>query len=258
VGGRFIDPGFRRYELKFRLPRDAEDDIRDALRRRLVPDPHCARCAARGYTVHSIYLDTDDLRFYFEKVDGFRVRRKLRIRAYGERPGEAPAFLEIKRKDGRRGAKERLSLPLADVDHALNGKDPAEVLAGRSWSERKILERFRFNLKAIDLHPTVLVSYERQAWIDPDDERSRVTFDRDLRSLWHPALPQLFEERGACRFDPGHFVLEMKFDGRMPRWMCDVVRRFDLDARPYSKYCHGIYAWRPHDVRRAPPGGPAA
>jgi SPX domain protein involved in polyphosphate accumulation len=134
------------------------------------------------------------------------------------------------------------------VEVALSAKEPAEALAGRPWGERAVLHKFRFNLKAIALRPTVLVSYERQAWLDPDDVRSRITFDSELRSLWHPDLRQLFEERGASLFDRHHWILELKFDDRMPRWMCDLVRRLELRVEPYSKYCHGIYAWKPHDV----------
>lgn len=66
---------FNRYEIKYLV------DVADleVLRRHLVGrlDPDAA------YGVWSLYYDTPQLRFYWEKVEGLRFRRKLRIRHYG-------------------------------------------------------------------------------------------------------------------------------------------------------------------------------
>jgi len=47
-----------------------------------------------SYKVASLYYDSPDLRCYWEKLDVEKVRRKLRVRTYGERPEWA--FMEIK------------------------------------------------------------------------------------------------------------------------------------------------------------------
>jgi len=76
-----------------------------------------------------------------------------------------------------------------------------------------------------------------------ENERWRVTLDHNLRSLHMPQLDDFFEEDGLQQFEERNFVLEMKFDQRMPRWMTTLVRRLNLRAQSYSKYVHGIDAW---------------
>src|SRR5699024_6341318 len=63
----------------------------------------------------SVYYDTSRLRFYFEKIEGLKFRRKLRIRRYGE-TGEAadensPVSVEIKQRVNRVTQKRRVILP---------------------------------------------------------------------------------------------------------------------------------------------------
>src|SRR5688572_5539744 len=74
---------FNRYEIKYVMPAVAVPRLRAELARRLDVDSHGA--GGRGYGVWSLYYDTRDLRFYWEKVEGLRFRRKLRIRHYGDR-----------------------------------------------------------------------------------------------------------------------------------------------------------------------------
>lgn len=238
--------GFVRYEFKYRISRTLIPDIRAYIEPYVEHDPHCADLPGHQYTVRSIYFDSQDLDFYFDKLDSVRVRKKLRVRTYNLADDGAPAFLEIKRKIGRRGLKERLMLDLSQVDPVLNGGEPEEVLPDLPFLDRKVLDKFRFNLITREMNPVVLVVYEREAMIGRENERCRVTFDQDIRSLVNPRLEQIFEEDALRPFEEAFFVLEMKFDERMPRWMTRLVRLLDLRAQSYSKYVHGIDAWTPH------------
>jgi len=237
---------FHRYELKYYIPRSDMETIRDIVLPHVVRDPWCDCRPEKSYTVRSIYYDTEDLRFYYEKMDSVKVRKKLRVRTYNLPSESSPAFLEIKRKFGRRGFKERLLLSMDDVEGALNGTAAPEVLKNRSFSERKVMDKFRFNLRIGDLRPVVLVVYEREAFIGKSNDRLRVTLDHDLRSLLNPELDEIFVEEKLKQFEDQNFVLELKFDDFMPRWMARLVTLLNLKARPYSKYCHGIDAWTPH------------
>ena len=137
-------------------------------------------------------------------------------------------------------------LDLQRVDPALSDEDAETVLPGITFLDRKVLDKFRFNLINRDMRPVVLVTYEREAYIGRENERYRVTFDQNIRSLINPRLDQIFEENELRVFEEDNFVLEMKFDERMPRWMTRVVRRLNLRSESYSKYVHGIDAWTPH------------
>jgi len=238
--------GFERYELKYHISRSFIPDIRSIMDPYVRHDPYCAGLVGNQYTVRSIYFDSASLDFYFEKLDSVRVRKKLRVRTYNLAPDGAPAFLEIKRKIGRRGLKERLRLDLDRVDPALGEFDPADALPALSFHERKVLDKFRFHLETRDMRPAVLVSYEREAFLGRENERYRVTFDQNIRSLIRPDLDQIFEEEDLRVFEQDDFVLEMKFDERMPRWMTRVVRLLDLRSESYSKYVHAIDAWTPY------------
>jgi SPX domain protein involved in polyphosphate accumulation len=238
--------GFERYELKYHISRTLMPDIRSIIEPHVRFDSHCADLPGNQYTVRSIYFDSEELDFYFDKLDSVRVRKKLRVRTYNLASEAAPAFLEIKRKIGRRGLKERLMLDLQRVDPALSDEDAETVLPGITFLDRKVLDKFRFNLINRDMRPVVLVTYEREAYIGRENERYRVTFDQNIRSLINPRLDQIFEENELRVFEEDNFVLEMKFDERMPRWMTRVVRRLNLRSESYSKYVHGIDAWTPH------------
>jgi hypothetical protein len=238
--------GFRRYELKYRIPRVERDAIREVILPHVRRDPYCEDQPKWRYTVRSIYFDTEDLQFYFEKLDSVKIRKKLRVRTYNRSADGTPAFLEIKRKHGRRGLKERLMLPIHEVDGALNGQDVSLLVGDRPFHDRVVMDRFRFNLRTKRLRPVVLVAYEREAFVGMDNDRLRVTFDSNLRSLIDPNMDDIFDESKLRQFEDRSFVLELKFDDFMPRWMARLVTLLNLRARPYSKYCYGIDAWAPH------------
>ena len=83
-------------------------------------------------------LTVKTLRFYHEKKDGLKVRRKLRIRNYGD----DLYFFEIKRKVEKTVLKERVSLRHSDVAGALNGADPVVLMSGRPEDDRPCTVRF--------------------------------------------------------------------------------------------------------------------
>ena len=225
----------RRFEWKYRVPPELATELMDALQTRTEADPHCVMEADGAYPVRSLYYDTPDLRFYHEKKDGLKVRRKLRVRHYGD----DHYFLEIKRKINKTTLKERVSLRRSQVAGALNGMDPAVVMAGRPDGDLQTLERFRFNMKTLDLVPTVLIAYRRRALVGHMESHLRITLDSDLCSRTDPGPNALFEDLPLHRFEE-RWVLELKFEGRPPRWLIGLVSEFRLKREPYSKYCEGI------------------
>lgn len=233
-----------RHELKFYLPTSAIAQIRPLIAGHVQHDPYCADQPDQSYIVRSIYFDTEDLTFYHEKVDSVENRRKLRVRTYNSPHGSSIAFVEIKRKFGRVGCKDRLMLPLEKVDHALNGVSPETVLGDEpSYRDRTVLGKIRYLLNMKQLHPVVLVTYDREAFVGRRDRSVRVTFDRNIRSLLNPTMEQIFDEDALVQFEDDQFVLELKFDEAMPGWMANLIRKMNLSSESYSKYCTGIDAW---------------
>jgi len=183
------------------------DQIRPLIADHVDHDPYCADQPNKSYTVRSIYYDSDDLRFYHEKVDSVNTRRKLRIRTYNSHQPDSIAFVEIKRKFGRVGCKDRLMLPLGKVDHAMNGVKPEVVLGDdASFKERSVLGKIRYLLNMKRLHPVVLITYDREAFLGRRDRTTRVTFDRNIRSLINPTMDLLFDESALVQFEDHEFV----------------------------------------------------
>lgn len=227
-------PVSRRLEWKYRVPAERAGELHAALASRTSPDAHCTGPAGT-YPVRSVYYDTPGLRFYHERRDGVRVRRKLRVRNYGN----GHCFLEIKRKLDQIVLKERVPLSSTEVMMALDGADPAVLMDGRSENDLRVLERFRHNLHSLGLVPMLLVAYERRAMVGLAQPDLRITLDHDLQGRSHPRPEALFEEEGLQAFE-SHHLLEIKFAGRPPRWLLDVVTAFQLKRESYSKYCEGI------------------
>ena len=61
---------------------DTRDDIRRALKPYIRLDNFAAKTSSGEYTVRSIYFDTRNMDFYHEKIEGLRVRKKIRVRGY--------------------------------------------------------------------------------------------------------------------------------------------------------------------------------
>jgi hypothetical protein len=114
---------FNRFELKYLVTLKQAELFKKALRAYLLADEH-----GNGngrYTLASLYYDSPDLRCYWEKVDGIRFRRKLRIRRYvSDEPltGDTPVFVEIKQRLDRVTQKRRVILSYRDAMHLCNDR----------------------------------------------------------------------------------------------------------------------------------------
>ena len=71
---------FNRFELKYLITLQKAEEIKSALRAYLIPDEYGNNDGS--YALSSLYYDSPDLRCYWEKEHGIKLRRKLRIRRY--------------------------------------------------------------------------------------------------------------------------------------------------------------------------------
>lgn len=248
-----VESRFGRYELKYFVSPAEIDRVRAMVSPFTEADPHSRGCPQGRYTVRSIYLDTASLRFYDEKEAGTAIRKKLRVRTYNRYCREAVAFFEIKRKYGVTIYKERVGMGfdqakrwLAIPPHRRIDELPS-LNRPLSAAARATLARFCFLEHSLPLKPVVLIVYEREAWIGRDQDRVRVTFDLNLRSLCRPSYDDFFVERGLRRLGNRRDILEIKFNGAMPPWLRPVTSFLGRSNRPISKYCHGIDLWEPAD-----------
>jgi SPX domain protein involved in polyphosphate accumulation len=204
-------------------------------------DPHLMNIEENKYTVRSIYFDTPELDFYYEKMDGLKIRKKLRIRTYNKMNDFA--FLEIKRKFVNCIAKERSKLPFLVIEKLINTpEDSAIEYPQDDYNSRLVSGKFVYNLLKKGLLPILLVVYEREAYIGLADERVRLTIDTDVRAIAEPDLGDILNNNGFVPAIKDVGILEMKFDDIMPQWMKNLVTELDLTKESISKYCLGIDA----------------
>jgi SPX domain protein involved in polyphosphate accumulation len=232
-----------RYEMKYFLPQGAEDDVRQMIQPHVVHDPHARDGSGYRYIVSSLYFDTPFLDYYYEKLDGVKMRKKVRIRCYDPESLPERAFLEIKRRFNNKIYKERCPMNTQLLPAVIDEADGTDFSAALPHARRRTLSRFHYLIRMDDLHPTILIAYDREAFVGRDDDRIRVTLDLDVRSRLCNGIDDFQGWREMKRIIPRGTILELKFDDRMPFWLVRMVRKLGLRAQSISKYCHAIEAW---------------
>ena len=231
---------FNRFELKYLVPiRDAES-FKEALKANLVPDDHGD--SVGRYYLSSLYYDSPDFRFYWEKVDGVKFRRKLRIRRYESAEplaADSPVFVEIKQRVDRVTQKRRVLLPYREALRLCDERRPPEVGSGAAH-DAGVIDEILGMVWHYNLRPASLVRYARQALVGTDyDIGLRVTFDTNL--TYRAGDLDLREQKsGLLLFPPDWTVVEIKVNERIPYWLTELVAVHNLSLVRVSKYCRSI------------------
>src|SRR5438477_8101887 len=87
-----------RYEVKYFVPEGLLPFLREMIIPYTTLDTHVEYKDTHQYTVRSIYFDTPNFDFYFDKLEGVGRRKKVRMRVYHDNTDENIAFLEVKEK----------------------------------------------------------------------------------------------------------------------------------------------------------------
>jgi SPX domain protein involved in polyphosphate accumulation len=224
---------FNRYELKYLLDRPRAQAFLADIEGYCRPDPHADQ--ERGYSVYSLYWDSPELDCFWEKIDGQKYRRKLRLRRYTD--GEH-AFLEIKQRIDRTVQKRRTRLPLELAARVFTSKgvDPQAEYEITDPVGQEAL----FLAHSLDQRPTVAVLYRRLAYFGNFDAELRITLDSRVQYDAHAHDIREPFETGKYVLDPQLSVLEIKFNDRVPIWLTKLVARHQLPVVRYSKYCAAV------------------
>jgi SPX domain protein involved in polyphosphate accumulation len=237
---------FNRYEIKYLVDTGEVASLHRELADRLDPDRHCG---ASGYGVWSVYYDTPALRFYWEKIEGLRFRRKLRVRHYGDRSAvgpDTPVFVEIKQRVNRVTQKRRVRLPYAVARRLCDSRamvDPGTPERASTAPERAFLDEVLGLVSGLDLRPVTMTGYQRHAYLGRGAELGlRVTIDQRVRGRDRDLdLGAEAENRFIIR--PSLAVLEVKANDRVPYWLTDLTARRGLTVVRVSKYCQSVEAF---------------
>ncbi|WP_371749165.1 polyphosphate polymerase domain-containing protein [Streptomyces sp. NBC_00280] len=231
---------FNRFELKYLVPVEQAAGIRDELAERMDRDPNSP---VGGYGVWSLYYDTPQLRFYWEKIEGLKFRRKLRIRHYGDLDGvtdESPVCVEIKQRVNRVTQKRRITLPYGTARQLCDGRELVE----HSPKERAFVHEVLELVVRLNLQPTAITGYQREALVGRHaDTGLRVTFDRRILGRDRDFHFGIATPENRFTVPPHMSVMEIKVNERTPHWITDLAARRNLNLVRVSKYVQSVEAF---------------
>ena len=230
----------QRFELKYLLNEEVALGIRAFVSSYLELDEYAVGKPNNSYTIHSLYLDSDDLRLYWGTINGVKNRYKLRLRFYNEK---SPVFFEIKRRMNNCIMKQRAGVKREHVQDVLSGIIRPDFLAKNDSKSLQAAQNFIYLMQSVHAQPKVHISYLREAWVTPENNSIRLTFDRAV-SAEREIVPNLKEDVSkSTRTELAkHVILELKFTGRYPHWFRDIVETFNLTQTGAAKYCEGVIA----------------
>ncbi len=232
---------FNRFEIKYVAELSQAAALRADLRSRLEVDTQGAPDGI--YPIWSLYFDSPDLTAYWEKIDGQKFRRKVRIRHYGDPAtlrGETPVMVEIKQRVNRVTQKRRAPMSFVDaMALCCNGAVPEH-----DEHDRAVIEEVAGLVHRGRLQPTTIVGYQRDALMGGElDDGLRVTFDRRLRGRARD-LDLRIDGENRSILPERYVVIELKIDERAPRWLTCTMARHGLRIVRVSKYCLSVEACR--------------
>ena len=214
-----------RHELKYLISRQQAALLQNRLRPFLTLDPHSLDHSL-GYQVTSLYFDDYQLSSYFEKLDGVEERIKFRLRTYNFDP--QVINFETKIKKGELCQKSAIALDSTQYQQLKKGnfaqlqkQNPDLALA----AQLKLLT------------PRLVIDYQRLAFIKPDSNDLRITFDDHLQ-ISHSSFDLFTPEAHAWQtvLPPHLLILEVKYNQYFPIFLSQLFSAFPLHQIAVSKY----------------------
>lgn len=220
---------FRRFELKYLINPHDYPAVKSQISARLQLDPFTHKTGS--YQVSSIYLDTPTLSTYSQTKAGIKNRTKYRLRSYSNSLNQPSyMFWEIKRKNDMVVVKDRSILSTSEsIKLFYRDNLPSKISS--------TLKEFIFFKRRYLLKPKILIRYRREPYIC-DSPELRITFDTNIEVA---TIDDLTDPVISSRLIfPQAIVMEFKFTGSLPFWLGEIVRQYNLERQPFSKYTHGI------------------
>ena len=216
-----------RHELKYYINYRDYALLRGVLKALMPLDPHAGPNG--DYHIRSLYFDDAYETALVEKMAGYDVRNKYRIRIY-DFSDEVIKF-EKKMKRGQYIAKTSIRLSREECEALIAGD--CDCLLGR---EEPLAGEIYLLMKNNLLRPRVTVDYYREAYVS-QFENVRVTFDKDIRASL--MLTDIFDPKApvASVLEPGTMVLEVKFNKYLPPFIRSALNNVNAAQRSaVSKY----------------------
>ncbi len=228
-----------RYELKYLIPFSLVEPISRYVEKYCELDYYSQISHDGFYTINSLYFESPSFHFMRAK-ENQTARYSLRVRSYGDFP-KPPYFLETKEKIADFSKKRRGRVPLDNWSDVFLNPDN---LGSFDAAADPHIQHFLYLTRTYNAHPTILTQYRRKAYLSTVDDYARVTFDRSMRYMPETNYNVIPTEECMLNYDdpeafkiPGaNVVLELKCERKIPVWIVDLIKRFDLVRGGFSKF----------------------
>lgn len=214
---------FKRYELKYLLTRKQKKAVLQAMAPYMELDEYGRK------TIRNIYFDTENYRLIRKSLEKPAYKEKLRIRSYSKVSSEDMVFVELKKKYDSVVYKRRMALEENQAMDWVLGKKPCVKQSQISNEIDYVLQYYR------TLAPAVFLTYEREAFFEPDGGDFRVTFDENILCR-QEAISLKADVWGTPLLAPGLTLMELKCSGGLPLWMVEVLSKEQIYKTSFSKY----------------------
>lgn len=219
-----------RHEYKFPATTAQCEMLRERFSAVMTPDTHGDNGC---YRVTSVYLDDVYRSAYNDKLIGADTRKKYRIRTYDL--SEKLLHFECKYKDRDMTSKRGIWISPGQYHSILKG-DYSFVWSGEY--EGTILEDASYSNALALLRPSVIVDYNRQAFINPEGN-VRFTIDSGFKAGAF-SDDMLSENIGYLPVEDFTAVIEIKYDDYLPSYLEELLGGIELKQESVSKFllCH--------------------
>lgn len=213
---------FKRHEIKYMITRSQLKMVMETMKEHMIADEHGKN------TILSLYFDTPDYRLIRKSLEHPIYKEKLRLRSYGTADEDTQVFIELKKKYASVVYKRRIGMTKHEADDYLfQGKSPAN---------NQISREIDYFLSIYEqIHPAVLLSYDREAFYAKDNHEFRITFDDNI--LWRDYNLTLDSGiYGTPILEPDKVLMEIKTADAIPLWFVKFLNINHIYQTSFSKY----------------------
>ncbi len=214
---------FKRYEYKYLISLEQKNAVLKAI------EPYMRLDKYGRTTIRNIYYDTDTYLLIRRSIEKPTYKEKLRVRSYGPATTDSKVFVELKKKYKSEVFKRRVSLPCNEAMEWI-------ARLNHCHKHNQICNEIDYFIDHYKtLHPTVFLSYEREAYFTKEPSNFRVTFDENIL-VRQEDLDLRGKVYGTPILSKGKTMMEIKCSGGIPLWMTEVLSREKIFKTSFSKY----------------------
>jgi len=213
---------FKRRELKYLMTKEQTMLLRKLMIEHMKPDQYFKS------SIRNLYYDTPSYLLIRRSIEKPEYKEKIRIRSYQTIDNEDLVFVELKKKYKSTVFKRRTTLKYIDALKLMNKEEIK--LNNQIEKEIKYFVDYYQNLQ-----PSIFLSYERESYINKEEEYLRITIDKEIIFRDYD-LDLTKDVYGENILPNNKELVEIKTNFGYPKWLVDFLSKNQLYKQSFSKY----------------------